>query len=223
MLKPFLSCVCAGLLIVFTSTLTAQEDTPDAVVTEAEAAREAAEAAYKEKFFEDERNVRGTRVTNDDAEFAQRLYTEAGSGEYDAYLSRLLYEKAYAFGLRDKRGYQAAYDSLDKLLELDASRQYEIVEMRLALMEKWKDDDPELTDPDPEAVIDTCLELSRAWGAAGDHDRAMKLLNRANRYAMRIDSPRKNDVRDGITDLTRMRKTLEKIAELEEAILDGTP
>jgi hypothetical protein len=177
------------------------------------------EEAFDEKFAQDVREVRRTRSTGDDAEFAQRLLSEGQSGNHADDLTAYIYEQAYEFGLRDKRGYQAANDALDKLLEKDASRKFDVGEMRVALYEKWQEEETDgRGGPDYEAFIDRSLVLSREALESGDAEVALKLLNRVNRFASRIDSPRKDDVRDSITELIRTRKTLEEIAELEEAL-----
>lgn len=184
----------------------------------AKAAQRAVQNAFNEKFGQDEREVRRSRVTNDDAEFAQQLYTEGSSGQHSPELTVYLYEKAYAYGLRDSRGHQAANQSLDKLLELDETRVLDIGEMRLSLWEKWHETKPDVNVLDPEAFIDLTMSLSQQAADGGDMARALKILNRGNRFASRNDSPRKNDIRDSITDLVRTRKTLEEIAELEKQL-----
>lgn len=203
--------LCVAILLICTTSISVQAKATDP-----------AEIAFKEKFGQAVREVRLTRTTGDDAEFAQRLLTEADSGNHDPALTLLLYKKAYEFGLRDKRGFEAADQSLDKLLEKDETNPFDVGEMRVALFEKWYEAEPDRDPADYEAFIDHCLQLSRESIKLGDSERALKLLNRVNRFASRIDSPRKNDVRDSITDLVRTRKTLEEIAELE-AILDTDP
>ncbi|MEM6504349.1 MAG: hypothetical protein AAF711_02675 [Planctomycetota bacterium] len=175
------------------------------------------EDAFDEKFADDVRKVRRSRVTNDDAEFAQRLYKEAESGEHDPALTLFIYEKAYEFGIRDHRGFQAANDSLDKLLEKDASRKFDIGMLRLVLLEKWHEEKPDARGLDVEAFIDDGLVLSQEAIESGESDWVMKFLNRINRFASKTDSPRLNDIRDTITELVRTRKTFEELAKLEEA------
>ncbi|MFK7789107.1 MAG: hypothetical protein AB8C95_06355 [Phycisphaeraceae bacterium] len=173
---------------------------------------------YREKFGRAESEVRHTKETSDDAAFAQRLLTEADGKQHGPELTTYLYEKAYELGLRDTLGYPTANTALDKLLEEDASRKFDVGEMRLSLWEKWHKGDPNVNTLDPEAFIDLCLRLSSESVEAGDIDRALKFLNRGNRFASRRDLARKNDVRDALTDLNRHRKVLDEIAELEEQI-----
>lgn len=199
--------LCLAALFVGVFSFSAQARTKDP-----------AEAAFKEKFGQDVREVRRTRTTADDAEFAKRLLTEANSDKHDPALTLYIYEQSYEFGLRDARGYPTASQALDKLLEKTETRTYDIAEMRLALYEKWHEAEPERDSADSEALIDRCMQLARESIESDETDKALKLLNRVSRFATRIDSPRKNDVRDSISDLVRMRKTLEKIAELEEAM-----
>lgn len=180
--------------------------------------RSPAEAAFREKFGKDEREVMRSRVTNDDAEFAQRMLTEAQGGQHDADLTALLFEKAYEFGLRDERGYTTASTALDRLLEKDPARSFEIGEMRLALWEKWHESKPDINTLDPEAFIDLCMRLSQDAVEAGDIELGLKFLNRGNRFASRHDSPRKNDLRDTMSDLVRTRKAMDEIADLEKQL-----
>eukprot|EP00752_Nemacystus_decipiens_P015727 g14040.t1 len=189
-----------------------------AVDANAQRERDPAEAEYREKFGKAEREVRQTKATNDDADFAKRLLTEADSGDHSPGLTLLLYVKAYEAGSRDKSGFTTATQALDKLREKDETRVYEVAEMRVALLEKWYEEEPNRDRKDAEAFIDHCLNLSRGAIESGESDRALKLLNRVNRFATRTDSPRKNDIRDSISDLIRNRKTLEEIAELEELL-----
>ena len=178
----------------------------------------AVKKAFNEAFGDDERSVRRTRVTNDDAEFAQKLVQEANAGKFDPSLTVYLYEKAYEYGLRDKRGYQAASDALDQLLELDETRKLEIGEMRLMLWEKWYEADPNVNLFDPDDYLDLSMSLGNEAAEAGDITLALKFLNRGNRFGSRNDSARLNDVRDTISDLMRMRKINQEIEALTEAI-----
>ena len=183
-----------------------------------DASADAAEAAFNKLFGKDMREVRHTRETDDDAQFAKRLLSEANSGKHDADLTIRLYEKAHYFGLRDLAGYPTANQALDQMLEKDATRKYDVGEMRLTLWEKWYEAQPQSRAFDPEDFIDLCLGLSHELVQAGDPARAMKFLSRGNRFASRNDSPRKHDVRDAITDLVRTRKALDEIAQLQEAL-----
>ena len=176
------------------------------------------EKAFNEQFGKEAREIRRTRVTNDDAEFAQRLLSEAQSGKHTPELTTRLYEKAYESGLRDLRGYPTASEALDKLFEEDPARKLDLGEMRLVLWEKWHQDDPDAREVDPDAFVDLCMQFSRDAVEAGDIDRGLKFLSRGNRFASRNESARTHDVRDAITELNRHRKILGEIAELEEAV-----
>lgn len=219
MLVPLKALLCVGVLLLcgLTGSARAQASGP---ATQAEAAEAAAraEAAFDEKFGDQVREVRLTRETDDDAKFAERLLSEARSGDHDTGLTRVLYEKAYAFGLRDPAGYRAAGEALDLLLEADDARRFDVAELRLALLEKWHKEAADGRGPDFEGFIDRGLALSREAIEAGEADWALRFLNRVNRLASRIDSPRKSDIRDTIIDLVRLRKTLDEIARLEEAL-----
>lgn len=176
------------------------------------------EAAFKEKFGKEMREVRRTKPTDDDAAFAKKMFTEATSGTHDADLTLVLYDTAYEYGLRDPIGYPTADQALDKLLELDESKAFEICEMRLALFEKWHTAQPNRKTPDYESLIDRCMQLSRESFEAGDSASAVKLLNRASRFAMIIKSPRLDDVRDSMKDLIQLRKVLDEIDALEKTM-----
>ena len=180
------------------------------------APKDDAELAFEKAFGKEAREVRLTRLTDDDAAFAQKLYQEAESGNHAEGLTVRLYEKAYEWGLRDAEGYPTSDQALDKLLEKDETRELDLGDMRLTLLEKWHEAGTDNRDtPDPEKFIDLCMALSQAATEAGDLDRALKFLNRGNRFASRHNSARKNDIRDSISDLIRTRKTMEEIAELE--------
>jgi hypothetical protein len=180
---------------------------------------DAAELAFEETFGKEAREVRLTRLTDDDAAFAKKLYQEASSGKHAEDLTVRLYEKAYETGLRDRAGYPTSDQALDKLLEKDDSKKLDIGELRLTLLEKWHEETTEnRSTPDPEDFIDLCMELSQEAVSAGDVARGLKFLNRGNRFASRHDSARKNDIRDSISDLIRTRKTMDEIAELEEKL-----
>ncbi len=180
--------------------------------------KDPAEIAYNDKFGKEAREVRLTRLTNDDAAFAQKLYQEARSGKHAEDLTVRLYEKAYEWGLRDAAGYPTSNQALDRLLEQDPSRNLDLGEMRLTLLEKWHETEADGRAPDPEEFVDLCMQLSQDAVEAGDMARALKFLNRGNRFASRHDSARKNDIRDSITDLVRTRKIMDEIAELEEQL-----
>lgn len=183
------------------------------------AAKDAAEIAYDELFAKEEREVRRTRLTDDDAVFAQKLYQEAASGKHAEDLTMYLYEKAYETGLRDIAGYPTSNQALDALLEKDATKRLDIGELRLSLLEKWHEAaDDGRGKPDPEDYIDLCMALSQEALEAGDSDRALAFLNRGNRFASRHDSARKHDVRDAMSDLVQTRKTMEEIAALKEQL-----
>ncbi|MEM9345627.1 MAG: hypothetical protein AAGB26_03305 [Planctomycetota bacterium] len=199
----------------------AQDAEASAAAAEAKAAEKAAKDAYREEFGVAERDVRRTRVTNDDAEFAQRLVQEANSAEHDETLTLYLYDRAYFYGLRDARGYQAASDALDKMLEKDETRKFEIGEMRLVLWEKWHEAEPDSRVLKDDGFIDLCISLASEAEAAGDTDLALKFLNRGNRFGSKNKSARLDDVRDSIKDLIRKRKLEEEIAGLEEALAAG--
>lgn len=177
-----------------------------------------AEVAFKKLFDKEVRAVRQTKETDDDAAFATRLYQEAESGKHAPDLTTRLYEKAYAFGLRDLKGYPTAGDALDQLLQKDETRKYDVGEMRLTLWDKWREAEPEARELEPGAYIDLCLQLGQDAVEANDLALALKFLNRGNRFASRYKSPRKHDVRDMITDLMRERQTREEIAELEDTL-----
>lgn len=240
MLAKLISCLTLFLLLNTAVTAAAiEEPTEPAEVTKqaeqreatdaAETAEEAAEAemaeqakraasAFKKQFGLDVRKARSTRETDDDAELAKRLFTEAESGNHDAGVTALLYENAYELGMRDATVFSTANDALDKLLENDPSRKFEIGEMRMKLWETWYEEKPDDRSFDPEAYIDLSLRLSQEAVEAGDMALGLKFLNRGNRFASRNDSPRKNDIRDTMTELIQTRKILEEIAALEETL-----
>ena len=185
---------------------------------EAEAAAKAAKNAFRGQFGLEVSKVRQTRETQDDAELAQKLFAEAASGKHDPALTTLIYENAYELGIRDAMGYATASNALDKLIEQNAQRKFEIAEMRMTLWENWQENKPNDSTFDPEAYIDLTMSMSEKAVQAGDMVLALKFLNRGNRFASRHDSPRKNDIRDSISELIRMRKILDDIAALEQAI-----
>lgn len=184
---------------------------------QAKASRETMKA-YRDAFGRAESEVRHTKETDDDAVFAQRLLTEADSGQHPAELTIYLYEKAYEVGLRDLRSYPTASTALDKLLEADASKKFDVGDMRLSLWEKWHEDQPNGSAVDPEVFVDVCMQLSSESVEAGDIDRGLRFLNRGNRFASRNNSARANDVRDAMSDLNQFRKVQDEIAALEEAL-----
>lgn len=177
-----------------------------------------AEKAFKDQFGQEMREVRRTKPTDDDAAFAKRMFTEASSGKHDPGLTLVLYDKAYEYGLRDPSGYPTANQTLDKRLELDEENAFEIAEMRLALFEKWHEAQPDARGLDYEGFIDRSMQLCRESVEAGEMPQALKLLNRVSRFASIIESPRKNDVRDSISELVRMRKLLDEIEALQEQL-----
>ena len=181
-------------------------------------AADSAAASFNQLFGKDSREVRQTRQTDDDAEFARRLLSEARSAKHAEDLTILLYEKAHEFGLRDVKGYPTAKAALDELLKKDPSKKFEIGEMRQLLGEKWYAAEPDTRLIDFENLIDMTIDLSREAAEAGEVDLALKFLRRVNSFASRLDSPRKHDVRDEITGLVRMRRSLDEIAKLEEQL-----
>lgn len=223
MRNPISLRLCLSSLLVCALCISAQaentnEPADDAAQVAAKEAAKKASADYRKKFGKEEREVRRTKETNDDAEFAQRLISEADSGKHDPGLTTHLYEKAYEVGLRDTTSFPTSSSALDKLLEEDAARKFEVGEMRLMLWEKWHETKPDVRVLDPEDFIDLCMDLSNAAVEAGDTTLALKFLNRGNRFGSRNGSARTNDVRDSISDLMRTRKLQEEIAELEEAL-----
>ena len=80
---------------------------------------------YEALFGADARKVAATATPTDDVEFAQRLMAAVPAAKEYPALQHLLYEKAYAFGLRSSGGYASAAAAMEALAKAAPERRAE--------------------------------------------------------------------------------------------------
>lgn len=177
-------------------------------------ANDQAEIAFILMFGNDIRQAESTETKDDDAALANRFLAAAESGRNARDLTLRLYEKTYAFGILGPAGYESARKALDQLEAALPDRKSEWIEKRLALLETWYDNGGE-EGIDPEEVIDLYMRLADQAIKSLDADLAESYLRRGDDFARKAKSPRRDEVRDGLKDLARLRGVLERIEQVE--------
>ncbi|MEM1356117.1 MAG: hypothetical protein AAGC44_09975 [Planctomycetota bacterium] len=173
-------------------------------------ANDQAEIAFILMFGNDVRQVEATETPDDDAALANRFFEAAESGRNARDLTLRLYEKTYAFGILGPAGYEAANQALDRLMEAIPDQMRQWHEQRLALLEAWYEQGGDDA-IDPEEVIDLYMRLADEAARALDADLIESYLRRGDDFARRSKSPRRDQIRKALQDLTRLRKVLENI------------
>lgn len=182
-------------------------------------AADQAEIGFILMFGNDVRAAEATEPPQDDAALAHRFLAAAESGRNARDLTVRLYEKAYAFGIKASNGYEPANKALDKLMELEPDRKPLWNEHRLTLLEVWYDDGG-ADAIDPEEIIDLYMRLADQAIKTLDADLAESYYRRGDDFARKVRSPRRDEIRDSLAGLARLRGVLERIETAKARLAD---
>jgi hypothetical protein len=145
--------------------------------------------AFKELFGAEAAKVAATPSPKDDAEFAQRLLTAAAEVKGAPALQALLYDKAYASGMRGEVGYPAAIQAARLLGELVPARKAECDEKLLKVCElQYRSAKGEQADSAGRALLGQLHSMADAKAAEGKAAEALGLYRRALVVARRLKS-----------------------------------
>jgi hypothetical protein len=163
--------------------------------------------------------VAATANTKDDAEFAQKLLAAAGEVKESPALQALLYDKAYASGIRGEAGYPTAVQAARLLGELVPARKGECDEKLLKVYElQSRYAKGEEADSAGALVLGQLLSMADDRVKAGKSGEAVGLYRRALVVARRLKSAEAPRITRSIESAVAGEQVDKEIARLQAQV-----
>jgi hypothetical protein len=174
-----------------------------------------ASQAYQTLFGAEEKRVRATTTPKDDGQFANKLMEKSKSLTDDPALLRMVYAKAYEFGIKDPEGYTAAAQALAKLGECNAMPKMELQDRQLELARlRLKRGNTTDRAEAGNWLIDELTGEGDRFAGLHDYAEALKRYTEAAAVASQVGSPRVDEVRGRVKNLQARMATRERLNKL---------
>lgn len=174
---------------------------------------------FNELFGEAMRTALATRDATDDIELANKLIETAPLTKDQPELAVLMCEKAYTLGSKTPDGYPTAIKALETLIELDKTQAESANKRILQLYQRAYitargDDKREAGNKLLEAYLAQAKQLEQDK----QYDEASSTYGRAYGIANALQDPRKDSIRQSMSNLIAVSRTEKKIEQLKERI-----
>ena len=178
-----------------------------------------ANSSYNSLFGAEDRKVRASASTLDDAQFAAKLLDSAKAVGDSRAMQLLLLDKAAQFGVSNPKGYAVAAEALAMLASLAPDRKQETDDRLLKLRElQYRDAPPAERAKAGLALVDDLVAAANRRLDADQPADALDILRRSASIAQAVRSSRRQEIQDLITEAGAQEAVARQIDRAEKLL-----